>query len=86
VPTSLRRLTLGRCTSLNASSLTSIGRLLVLEELALDSLRHAGGDDALTKLALHLPTGLTSLEFTGFTHYGTCKASAVILWTQPSLL
>jgi hypothetical protein len=49
------------------SSLTSIGRLSVLEELALHSLRHAGGDDALQQLALHLPAGLTSLKFTGFT-------------------
>ena len=69
MPTSLRRLTLGHCTSVPASSLATIGRLSVLEELALRSLPNAGGDDALQQLALHLPAGLTSLEFTGFNEY-----------------
>ena len=78
MPTSLRRLTLGHCTSVPASSLTTIGRLLVLEELTLDSLPHAGGDDALQQLALHLPAGLTSLEFTDSSNCSTRKASAVI--------
>ena len=78
MPTSLRRLTLAHCTSVPASSLTTIGRLSVLEKLALRSLPNAGRDDALQQLALHLPAGLTSLEFTGSTNYSTRKASAVI--------
>ena len=85
MPTSLRRLTLAHCDSVPASSLASIGRLLVLEELTLDSLPHAGGDDALQQLALHLPAGLTSLEFTGFT---SCKVSALLVEgaSNPALL
>jgi hypothetical protein len=69
MPTSLRRLTLAHCASLPTSSLASIGRLSVLEELKLHSLPHACGNDALQQLALHLPAGLTSLEFIGFTEY-----------------
>jgi hypothetical protein len=77
MPKSLRRLALAHCTSVPASSLASIGRLSVLEELTLHSLPDAGGNDALQQLALHLPASLTSLELTGFTEYWR-KVSAVI--------
>ena len=80
MPVSLRRLVLHDCYSVPASSLTSIKRLSALEELALQGLPKAGGDDALQLLALHLPAGLTSLRFAGFT---VCKVSAVPRgWTQ----
>lgn len=51
------------CGSVTASSLASIKRLSALEELALDCLSNAGGDDALQLLARQLPMGLTYLGF-----------------------
>ena len=74
MPVSLRRLMLQDCFSVPASALTSIKRLSALEELSLHRLPKAGGDDALQLLALQLPTGLTSLEFS---NCSKCKVSAV---------
>jgi hypothetical protein len=75
MPVSLRRLVLRDCYGVPASALTSIKRLSALEDLELDSLRKAGGDDALQLLALHLPASLTSLGFSSCIH--ECKVSAV---------
>src|SRR4051812_27594212 len=75
MPTSLRRLKLRDCASVPASSLTTIKRLSALKQLALHCLPKAGGDDALQLLALQLPTGLTSLEFSTFED--KCEVSAV---------
>jgi hypothetical protein len=75
MPVSLRRLVLRDCYGVPASALTSIKRLSALEDLTLDSLRRAGGDDALQLLALHLPASLTSLGFSSCVH--KCKVSAV---------
>ena len=74
MPVSLRRLVLQDCFSVPTSSLASIKRLSALEELALHCLPEAGGDAALQLLALQLPAGLTSLEFSDFSK---CKVSAV---------
>jgi hypothetical protein len=60
---SLRRLMMRICDGVTASSLASIKRLSALEELALDCLSKAGGDDALQLLARHLPVCLTYLGF-----------------------
>ena len=63
MPVSLRRLMMRDCDGVTASSLASIKRLSALEELALDCLSEAGGDDALQLLARQLPACLTYLEF-----------------------
>ena len=63
IPLSLRRLMMRDCGSVPVSSLASIKRLSALEELALDCLSKAGGDDALQLLARHLPVALTHLGF-----------------------
>lgn len=76
MPVSLRRLVLRNCYSVRVSSLASIKRLLALEQLALHHLPKAGGDDALHLLALQLPAGLTSLEFSGSNNW---KVGAVPL-------
>jgi hypothetical protein len=63
IPVSLRRLMMRDCGSVTVSSLASLKRLSALEELTLDCLSKAGGDDALQLLARQLPVCLTHLEF-----------------------
>lgn len=66
MPMSLQRLVLNHCPAVPASSLASLGRLTALEQLALDCLPNAGGDDAMQQLAPQLHARLTSLDFNGF--------------------
>lgn len=80
---SLRRLMVRDCCGVTASSLASIKRLSALEELALDRLTSAGGNDALQLLARQLPVGLTHFGF-------SCKTGAIwevsaCGWRQQSL-